>query len=68
MKTNNDANFILALEQARHNLPEFIDACTLIAQINKSYYDSLVNAGFTKKEAIELVKVQGMQLQKEGEK
>jgi len=41
-------------EQA--NLSKLISCVREVAQVNKAYYDSLVEQGFTKQEALDLVK------------
>lgn len=45
-----------AIEMMRRNMPELIEYARLQAEIRKSYYDSLLEAGFTAEQAVELCK------------
>ncbi|APC41075.1 hypothetical protein [Clostridium estertheticum] len=53
----------LALKQSRETfiseLPQFINTCTMIAQLQKVYYDELIKAGFTEEHAIRTVIAHG---------
>ena len=45
-----------ALAEMKKNISKLQEAHNLQAQVDRSYYDALVSQGFTKKEALEVLK------------
>jgi len=64
MKSTEEAKIILALQNLKQMNDEMAQFVELMAKLHKKYYDSLINEGFSKNEAIELVKSMGFNLTK----
>lgn len=62
MDIRKNADYILALQEAKSNMDEMRETCGLIAKINRNYYDALIRGGFTEEQALVLVSKQGLNL------
>lgn len=52
----------MAVKEDRGMLPEFIQVTKLYSEKMKIYYDELITAGFSKKQAFEMVKDHGIDI------
>lgn len=50
----------MAIKQQSDMLPEFMQLCKLTATQMKMYYDSLIEAGFTEEQAMDLLAFHGI--------
>lgn len=55
-KDKNINDMIKAINNLKELLPYQIQLVGLVAQVHRSYYESLIKSGFSKKEALELTK------------
>ncbi|TCO69522.1 hypothetical protein [Marinisporobacter balticus] len=50
----------MAIKEMVKMMPEQIQLCKLVAEQQKIYFDELVKQGFTENQALEIVKVHGI--------
>lgn len=62
LDNNKSKEFQEALAQIKENSKYMIEYIVYVAKTNRSYYEELLKQGFSQKEALELVKVQGLGL------
>jgi len=55
-----------AAEELKDFSRYYIEAAFSIAQINRAYYEALIEKGFTQKQALELTKFHGASFEKKG--
>jgi len=56
LKTNGKNEMFSAIMDFKRNLPDLIAHMTIMAELRKASYDSLLKQGFTEEQALELCK------------